>query len=253
MASASPPTTTTATNSAFKKPQPLPWTHEETVHLIQAYQEKLTAVRRGQLKSSQWEEVAVTVSARCGYDHTEPSSKSALQCRHKIEKLRQRYRSESQRSGPHSWPYFHLMDSLERGPLPPISARPISHIPPPHDHDSDHEDDSDRRNRLQSIDYILRRPSVVNRFSGKRRREELAHADDCGDEEEGGTGRGLVSELAAEIRAFAERFIGMENLKMEVMKDTERFRMEMENKRIELILESQRRIVDSIERTFGSP
>lgn len=81
----------------------------------------------------------------------------------------------------------------------------------------------------------------------------MVHADDGGDEEEGGTGRGLVSELAVEIRAFAERFIGMENLKMEVMKDTERFRMEMENKRIELILESQRRIVDSIERTFGSP
>lgn len=161
------------------------------------------------------------------------------------------------------------MDSLDRGPLPPISARPLSHVPPPHDVDSDQDqdhdydydndtrddDDSDLRNRSQSIDYILRRPSIVNRFPvpGKRRREELADAGDGIDEAEGETGRTVVSELAVEIRAFAERFIGMENMKMEVMKDTERFRMEMENKRIELILDSQRRIVDSIERTFGSP
>ncbi|KAB1199478.1 hypothetical protein CJ030_MR0G022771 [Morella rubra] len=165
MASPSP----TAT---FKKPQPLPWTHEETVHLIQAYQEKWYALKRGQLKSSQWEEVAVTVAARCGYDHTEPSSKSALQCRHKMEKLRQRYRSEKQRGSPpsSSWPYFHLMDSLDRGPLPPISARPIS---PCHRrgmslimttkydlqrgdgfNDDDDEEDYDCHSRSRSFSYI---------------------------------------------------------------------------------------------------
>ncbi|KAG7983271.1 hypothetical protein I3843_04G096900 [Carya illinoinensis] len=284
-------------NTASKKPQPLPWTHEETLHLIQAYQEKWYSLKRGQLKSSQWEEVAVTVAARCGYDHTEPSSKSALQCRHKMEKLRQRLRSEKQRlptpSSSSSWPYFHHMDSLDRGPLPPISALPISLVPPPHnesDYDDDDDDndakeeggfdeeDYDCHGRSRSIDYILRRPTIVNRFAAiggdgdatgkrgcvsgifgepvaKRRREELVGNDDDPeeDEEEEEEGRGLVSELAAEIRAFAGRFIGMENMKMKMMKDSERFRMEMENKRMELILESQQRIVDSIERTFGSP
>ncbi|XP_040999508.1 uncharacterized protein LOC121245538 [Juglans microcarpa x Juglans regia] len=146
-----------------------------------AYQEKWYSLKRGQLKSSQWEEVAVTVAARCGYDHTEPSSKSALQCRHKMEKLRQRLRSEKQRlptpSSSSSWPYFHLMDSLDRGPLPPISALPISLVPPPHD-ESDYDDDNDVKEeggfdeedydchgRSRSIDYILRRPTIVNRFA----------------------------------------------------------------------------------------
>ena len=36
------------------------------------------------------------------------------------------------------------------------------------------------------------------------------------------------------------------------MKETERCRLEMEKKRIQMILESQRRIVDSIGRAFGS-
>ncbi len=74
------------------------------------------------------------------------------------------------------------------------------------------------------------------------------------EEEEEEKGRGAaVSELAAEIRAFAENFIGMENRKMKMMKDTEKFRMEMENKRMDLILQSQKRILDSIQRTFASP
>ncbi|XP_024032328.1 trihelix transcription factor ASIL1-like, partial [Morus notabilis] len=110
-----------------KKPQPIPWTHEETVHLIEAYQQKWYSLNRGQLKSPQWEEIAVTVAARCGYDFSHPSSKSALQCRHKMEKLRQRFRSHSHRLGPSSpWPYFDLMDRLLRGPFP-ISARPMDY------------------------------------------------------------------------------------------------------------------------------
>ena len=261
--------------------KPLPWTHEETVHLIQAYQEKWYSLKRGQLKASNWEEVAVTVSARCGYDHSEPSSKSALQCRHKIEKLRQRYRSESQQRHRHSsWPYFPLMDSLHRGPLP-ISARPpdnnnnnSNNIINDEDEDEDDNDnESDEENiysiRSRSINYLLRKPTVVNRFAGiadagkpirKRHRDfadevvvEEENGDDDEEEEEEKGRDAVVSELAAEIRKFAERFIGMENMKMEMMKDTERYRMEMENKRLELILDSQKRILDSIHRTFASP
>ncbi|CBI37339.3 unnamed protein product, partial [Vitis vinifera] len=127
MATPSPPPPSSSPPNRPKKAQPLPWSHQETTHLIQAYQEKWYSLKRGQLKASQWEEVAVTVAARCNYD--EPS-KSATQCRHKIEKLRKRYRAEKQRivigaAASSSWPYFHLMDSLERGPLP-ISAQPMS-------------------------------------------------------------------------------------------------------------------------------
>ena len=112
--------------------------------------------------------------------------------------------------------------------------------------------------RSRSINYLLRKPTVVNRFAGiadagkpirKRHRDfadevvvEEENGDDDEEEEEEKGRDAVVSELAAEIRKFAERFIGMENMKME-----------MENKRMELILDSQKRILDSIHRTFASP
>ncbi|KAK9281082.1 hypothetical protein L1049_003975 [Liquidambar formosana] len=285
------------TSSPQKRPQPLPWSHQETTHLIQAYQEKWYSLKKGQLKASQWEEVAVTVAARCGYD--EPS-KTATQCRHKIEKLRKRYRTEKQRLGPgygygsgssrlSSWQFFDLMDRMERGPLP-ISVRPMTMVKCENSFDlsddDDHEEDSDNddrfNNKSRSINYILRRPSVVNRFAAdrklgeggtggsrggsrflpeavvQRRREAVEDEDededddnDENEEEEEGGRRGL-SELAAEVRAFAERFVRMENKKMEMMKESERQRMEMENKRMDMILDSQRKIVDTIGRALGS-
>ncbi|KAF4367506.1 hypothetical protein G4B88_003710 [Cannabis sativa] len=216
-------TTTPPPPTPGKKPQPIPWTHQETVHLIQAYEEKWYSLKRGPLKSSQWEEVAVTVAARCGYDYTEPS-KTAIQCRHKMEKLRQRYRSEKNRVnlvGLSVWPYFDLMDRLERGPLP-ISAQPMIAIPYRRDRDLDDEDEDDDddddeesviRTKSRSIDYILKRPAIVN-------------------------------------RAFSERIVGMESMKMEMMKDTERCRREMETKRIEMIHRSHNKILDSITKAF---
>ncbi|KAL5562107.1 hypothetical protein UlMin_031854 [Ulmus minor] len=269
-AAASPSTTA-------KKPQPIPWTHEETINLIQAYQDKWYSLKRGQLKSSQWEEVAVTVAARCGYDYTEPS-KSATQCRHKMEKLRQRFRTEKQRraqSGVSSWLYFDLMEAMERGPLP-ISARPMTALPYRHnqdpeeeEEDNDEEEDDDydeNRTKSHSIDYILKRPAMVNRFSGiggdgfsaKRAREEV---EDCEFDDfdsvsdrrrEREREREVVLKLAAEIKKFSERFIGMESKKMEIFQETKRHRMEMENKMMDMIVKSEQKILDSIAKAFGS-
>ncbi|XP_050365134.1 trihelix transcription factor ENAP2 [Argentina anserina] len=276
---ATPPSPPATTVTAIRKPQPIPWTHEETVHLIQAYQDKWYELRRGQLKASQWEEVAVTVAARCGYDYTEPS-KTSTQCRHKMEKLRQRHRSVKKRLGlsfGSGWPYFDLMERLEQGPMPISARRPC--------HESDEEDDAeeaeedrggqeqeevdedeeDNYRKLQSLDYILRRPAIVNRFSGgarvgpirssaagaKRAREAAGDDGYYGDVVDGQRGTEVVAELATEIRAFAKRLIGVENMRMEIMREMERCRLEMENKRMDMILQSQRKIVDSIDRAFG--
>ncbi|XWS36568.1 hypothetical protein CRYUN_Cryun20dG0095900 [Craigia yunnanensis] len=260
------------------KPQPLPWTHQETLKLIQAYQEKWYSLKRGQLKANQWEEVAVTVAARCGL-FDDSAAKTSLQCRHKMEKLRRRYRSESQglASGV-LWPYYDAMEALEHGPLP-ISARPLTSFLPTrgknfnsengHEvgnnyenyvvEEEEEEEDNDEENQFsksRSINYILRRPSVVNRFSGflsggrKRVRTEEEGDEDVAvlgvDEEKKGV------ELAVEIRRFAERFMRMEKKRMEMMQETERFRMEMENRRIEMILDSQRKTVDLISAIFRS-
>ncbi|KAF5192592.1 Alcohol dehydrogenase transcription factor Myb/SANT-like family protein [Thalictrum thalictroides] len=147
------------TPSIPKKIPPIPWAHIETVNLIEAYQEKWYSLKRGQLKASQWEEVASDVAARCGFKEL---SKSATQCRHKMEKLRKRYRTEKQRGGR------------------------------------------------------------------------------------------LLSELASVVRAFGEGFVKVENMKLEMMKEAEKHRIEMEKKRMEMIQESQRCIVDAIAKTFES-
>ncbi|XP_057453822.1 trihelix transcription factor ENAP1-like [Lotus japonicus] len=276
MATPPPP----ATTSAGKKPQPIPWTHQETVNLIRAYQEKWYSLKRGPLRSNKWEEVAVVVAARCGYDFAHPS-KSALQCRHKIEKLRQRHRAEKHRPATRPWQYFSLMDDLERGPLP-ISAHPLASLPPGVDEDEEDDeiehggegdvhDHDDRVNYMKSksVNYILKQrsaPSAINATKNRAAFNVWDDEHDDGDDDEveeeeeeeeedeglGMSESGLVLGLTEEIKAFGERFIGLENLKMEMMKETERFRFEMEKKRMRMILESQRRVVDSIGRAFGS-
>ncbi|KAE8703976.1 putative transporter [Hibiscus syriacus] len=267
-----------ADTSAAKKPQPLPWTHQETLNLIQAYQEKWYSLQRGQLKANQWEEVAATVATRCGLldDH---ASKTALQCRHKMEKLRRRYRSERQGLGPGSpWPYYDAMEALEHGPLL-ISGRPLTTVVPTrekhfypedghedrynHHNDEEEEEDDDDEDKEEdycfsksrSINHILRRPTVVNRFpgllSGGKKKVRPEEHEDGGVAVAGLEEAGKRVGIAVEIRRFAERFERMERKKMEIMHETERFRMQMENKRIEMILDSQKKAVDIISASFG--
>ncbi|XP_019178756.1 PREDICTED: trihelix transcription factor ASIL2 [Ipomoea nil] len=261
-----------------KKPHPLPWTPQETVNLIQAYKEKWYSLNRGQLKASQWEEVAIAVAARCGFDDL---SKSSTQCRHKIEKLRKRYRAERLKPYPNSWQFFDLMDNLERGPLP-IAAHPVAMVKyqnPNYDANR-YEEDSDneaanaagygsvdlKKNKSKSINHIVSGEMNGTRNMNKRRipmhefrKGNFANepSDDEGEDEEvdedgieveeedGGDGD---SELAAEIRGFAERFMRMEKRKIEMMRDTGRFRIEMQKKMLDMILETQRKIADSVTR-----
>ncbi|XP_038877299.1 trihelix transcription factor ASIL1 [Benincasa hispida] len=288
-----PPASVSSSKSiSTEKAQPIPWTHQETVHLIHAYQEKWYSLERGQLKSSQWEEVAVTVAARCGYSDFDPS-KTSVQCRHKMEKLRQRFRSEKHRlsigtQSSSRWLYFDLMSNLLRGPLP-ISARPMSSIPfdnneaaeKSDNYNSDYEEEEEERNnrsKSKSISNILRRPIVVDESSSRRKTRNSSEDEDEEDDDEyeeeernirvsrfpeeyvtreaaaaAEEGKEMCSKLAAEIRLFADRLEGMESLKMEMMKEAEMNRIAMENRRIEMILESEKKIVNSIAKAFGCP
>lgn len=95
------------------------WTQEETLALIEAYRERWYALRRGYLRTADWDAVATTVTSRC--PDASPAKTSA-QCRHKMEKLRQRYRAEKQRSLScptgrffSSWFFFDNMDAMENG------------------------------------------------------------------------------------------------------------------------------------------
>uniref|UniRef100_A0A803LUE3 Myb-like domain-containing protein n=1 Tax=Chenopodium quinoa TaxID=63459 RepID=A0A803LUE3_CHEQI len=72
------------------------WTQDETLALIHSYQDKWYSLRRRNLRTADWEAVADEVNRRCP-DQSPP--KSSAQCRHKMEKLRKRYRAEKQRIG----------------------------------------------------------------------------------------------------------------------------------------------------------
>jgi hypothetical protein len=112
------PTATTATVSR-RLPPPC-WSHDETVALIDSYREKWYSLRRGNLKATHWQEVADSVARRCS---AAAPAKTAVQCRHKMEKLRKRYRTELQRARSmpvsrfaSSWVHFKRMDAMEKGP-----------------------------------------------------------------------------------------------------------------------------------------
>ncbi|KAL8102017.1 hypothetical protein AgCh_033790 [Apium graveolens] len=228
----SSPSSPPPSNNISKKTQPLPWTHQETINLIKSYQHKWYSLNKGQLKSSQWEQVCLALASRCGFNHP---SKSATQCRHKMEKLRKRYRAERLKPYPHSWPYFGLMDSMETGPV-----------------QSD-DDDSDlgcNLNKSRSINRIVRGGDCRNmetdvRALGVSRNDVY---DDGEDEQEGQGTR----ELAVQIRMFADNFVRMEQKKVQMMRETAKFEMEMENKRMKMIIESQRKIVDTIHHAFNT-
>ncbi|XP_076894308.1 uncharacterized protein LOC143546540 [Bidens hawaiensis] len=283
------------------KPQISPWTHQETVNLIQAYQEKWYSLKKGPLKAGQWEEVAITVAARCGYD--EPT-KTSKQCRHKLEKLRKRYRTErgKPRSKANAWNFFKLMDNLEKGPLPISSSQSMALVEYQkpsssngkkrkvvyrEDDDIDDDDDNDDENNDDGDDeYVVNKrtsrsrsssgskkysPHVPNGYlarnlryadSGSRvvrglrtpvvHKRKVFKQEEEEEEEEGGGEEGVATQLAAEIKGFAEKFVKMENKKIEMIRDVERYRLEMENKRMQMVLESQQMLVETVNKAFSS-
>ncbi|XP_019159269.1 PREDICTED: trihelix transcription factor ASIL2 [Ipomoea nil] len=107
--------------SSRRLPPPC-WSHDETVALIDAYRDKWYSLRRGNLRANHWQEVAEDIAVRCPVD----PPKTSMQCRHKMEKLRKRYRAEIQRAASYgggstrrycsTWIHFKRMDAMERGP-----------------------------------------------------------------------------------------------------------------------------------------
>ncbi|CAN0897911.1 Protein FIP2 [Linum grandiflorum] len=268
-----PPLPSTTVAAAAKKPQPITWSQQETIQLILIYQNKWHANNRRHLRAPQWEEIAAAVAARCGDELApEAAAKSGTKCRHKMEKLRRRYRSELPRASSSNWPYFSLMDSMERGP---ISARPVSEYHGEAEEEDEEEEDEEGDaegqdyeaaaayvNKSRSINHILRKPSVVNRFpgnncytgfllpaaaegGGKRKRVYEDEGRNREEEEEEGEGIGGLL-VVEEVKKLIEKMKGVERKKMEMVKETERWRMEMEMQRMEMMLASQKKILDLI-------
>ncbi|KAL6519410.1 hypothetical protein OROGR_018730 [Orobanche gracilis] len=91
--------------------------------------ERWYALRRGYLRTGDWDAVGAAVTSRCPGASPE---KTSAQCRHKMEKLRQRYRAEKQRAlsfpcpvGRYfsSWFFFENMEAMENVTAPPASVQ----------------------------------------------------------------------------------------------------------------------------------
>lgn len=83
-------------------------------------------------------------------------------------------------------------------------------------------------------------------FSASKKRS----SDGGGD---GGGRRGdadPMAEMVVAIKTLSDGFVKMEQMKMEMVKEIETMRVEMEMKRTEMILQSQQRIMDAFVRRF---
>ncbi|KAF4395207.1 hypothetical protein CsatB_007095 [Cannabis sativa] len=142
----------TPPSSSRRLPPPC-WSHDETVALIDSYRDKWYSLRRGNLKATHWQEVADAVSARCP---SASPAKTAVQCRHKMEKLRKRYRTELQRARSmpvsrftSSWVHFKRMDSMEKGP----TAKPENSDSPGEDEDHEDEEEDPDQQLYEELKY----------------------------------------------------------------------------------------------------
>nr|CAB3485291.1 unnamed protein product [Digitaria exilis] len=171
-----------------------------TLAVARAYTARRLAVGREHLTCADWAAVAAAAP-----------SKTARQCRHKVEKLRRRLRSSRRRpcplldaidllDGPSAAPFFSKSQSRSSSlsPSPPAAVSP----PSP--------------------------PSPTSSPPRKRRREDAGDEDGLGD-------------VVGALRAIGEGFLRAEERRMEAARETQRMRMEMALRK----LDAQRRLMDA--------
>ncbi|KAF8113860.1 hypothetical protein N665_0045s0099 [Sinapis alba] len=298
-----------STPAAAKNSRRLPppcWSLEETIALIDGYRDKWHALNRGNLKANHWEEVAEAVSGNCP-DVT--PKKTAVQCRHKMEKLRKRYRTEIQRARSvpvarfvSSWVHFKRMEAMEDRPeskhgggeeesdelygggsvgrtrtmffnrngtgggsssgggirirIP--TGVSIAQPGPKFPGKIDPKYTASASSRLGRVGggtsygargvRIQEERGTTNTTGGKRGREMMMMMTTEEEEEESDD---PMVEIASAIKLLGDTLLRTEEKKMEMTREIEAMRMEMEMKRTKMILESQQRIVEAFAKSMS--
>lgn len=222
--------------------------------------------------------------------------KTSVQCRHKMEKLRKRYRNEIQRFASSvgrnrynsSWVHFGRMDCMEKGPT--AVALPVNKTSIEDDEDDEEEDEDDDDdvgfypknvkngyglngnggnvcswNRIASrgnVNLVSPTPlTMYNKFDGYST-PKASDGPKFGGFKDGFVGKfGMgkngkerlerkessdpAGELVGAIKALGDGFLRMERMKMDMVREVEAMRMDMEVKKTEMFLESQQRILES--------
>ncbi|KAJ4869255.1 Alcohol dehydrogenase transcription factor Myb/SANT-like family protein [Raphanus sativus] len=294
--------------SASKNSRRLPppcWSLEETTALIDGYRDKWHALNRGNLKANHWEEVAEAVAGNCP-DVT--PRKTAVQCRHKMEKLRKRYRTEIQRARSvpvarfvSSWVHFKRMEAMEdrpgskpgggeeereeiyggggsvgrtramffnrngtaggssssggggiriRIPTGVSIAQPGPRFPGKIDPKYT-ASGSSRLGRVGAGSSYGARGVRIEGGGGKRGREMMMSTEEEEEEEEREECDDPMVEIASAIKQLGDTLLRTEERKMEMTREIEAMRMDMEMKRTKMILESQQRIVEAFAKTMS--
>ncbi|RLM60281.1 trihelix transcription factor ASIL1-like [Panicum miliaceum] len=208
--------------SALKKSAPAqPWSEVETFHLIDAYDERWTALGRGQLKAQQWEEVAADVAARCAATPgVAVQRKTGTQCRHKLEKLRKRYRTEAARP-------LQLQQ-------PPSSITP-STAPPR------------KRVAYEAFQAKAAAAAAAAVAADKAKEEEVELV-----RRPSGRG-GANAQLSAVLRDFSEGVMRLERRRMEMQWEIERGWQETEARHAKMLQDAQRQLRDTVAASCALP
>uniref|UniRef100_J3N4Z3 Myb/SANT-like DNA-binding domain-containing protein n=1 Tax=Oryza brachyantha TaxID=4533 RepID=J3N4Z3_ORYBR len=256
-----------AGGSARRLPPPC-WTPDETLALIEAYRVRWEALRKGNLRASDWDDVAGAVTARCGRFPT-ATHKSGVQCRHKIEKLRKRYRAERTRAAGRSkapkWPFFSLLHDLAGGgapdpspnpiikikskgpPPPPAAASPSPTSPSPVSSPSSEEAGADA-GRSRSLHGLISNGGGGSglRFTiPKASRSKPVSREPKVEKSDEDTEAEAMAEVASALRAVGEKFLRMEERRLEMSLRIEKERMESEMKRTQTLLDAQQLFVEA--------
>lgn len=276
--SQSPPSAPASVNP--RRPPPPCWSPDETVALIDVYSEKWHSLGRAALKLNHWQEVADAVASRCPVSYP---PKTATQCRHKMEKLRKRYRAEIRRAQSlprarytSSWVHFKRMDEMDR-------SRSGSEDDDNGDEDEDMDVDfyipSKRKEvgaNAQSSSRRIYYPNGIGTEAVTRSKNKEGFRikipatgrqkfkpTNSANSAETGPKRGLLSdegqrhrsdplqEVVNAVKVFREGFERMEKMKMDMAQEIGVMQREMEMKRTKMILESQQFIVETLAKVIS--
>ncbi|GJV65990.1 hypothetical protein Tco_1476818 [Tanacetum coccineum] len=149
-----------------------------------------------------------------------------------MEKLRQRHKVEKQRAAMFSgerffssWFYFEAMEAMDPGPEPGSGLKSgLGRTPDP----------------VRGSRKVASFRTVT--FETPFEEQNLAFTRVAGKEKRKGGG---MADVVTSIRLLGDGFMKMEKMKIDMAKEIEKMRMDTEMKRNQLILESQRQIIEA--------
>nr|GEX08739.1 hypothetical protein [Tanacetum cinerariifolium] len=191
-----------------RKFPPLCWSQEEALVLIQAYRDRWHALRRGCLRTADWDAVAEDVGRIC--PGATPPKTSAHYVTQVEDNDNDEDNDEEFEDGYYETP---INKNLERG------------------------SGYGERNGRSFAGY------GESEKRGVKRSNDDDDDDDDDDDNDNDVDDDPLGKLVSSIKVLADGFVKMEKMKMDMVREIETMRMEAEMKRNEMLLESQRQMI----------